>query len=144
MWHIIILTLTCKLCSLWPVTNIVSTNYLLEYRKDNWWIWIAISGKFFFLDEERSEYNYLLCHINWLGFSQVNYLGPMLLSLELLPILQDTGTQSKDARIIFLSSSANHDAQPFNIDTIKPKEEEGYKGLAQYSNTKLYSVSLYT
>ena len=71
---------------------------------------------------------------------QVNHLSPLLLTLELLPILLDTASSTGDGRIIFLSSRA-HSGRSWNPETMNPQSEAQYHRMKTYGNTKLYNVS---
>ena len=70
---------------------------------------------------------------------QVNHLGPMLLTFELLPLLLDTAASSGDGRIVFVSSYGHYYAQPFDVNRLNQEENE-YKRLSAYNNSKLYNV----
>ena len=72
---------------------------------------------------------------------QVNHLGHMLLTLELLPLLLDTAASSGDGRIIFVSSMLHFYAQHFDVGKLSP-EEQDYSRFAAYNNSKLYNVCL--
>lgn len=70
---------------------------------------------------------------------QVNHLSPMLLTLELLPVLLDTAGSSGDGRIVFVSSVAHTMARSFDPSRINLSEGQ-YGRLAAYNNSKLYNV----
>ena len=70
---------------------------------------------------------------------QVNHLSPMLLTLELLPILLDSASSSGDGRIVFLSSRA-HSGGSWNPATMNPQSEAQYERMKTYGNTKMYNV----
>ena len=72
---------------------------------------------------------------------QVNHLAPLLLTLELLPLLTQTADSSGDGRVVFVTSKTSFWAPPFNIDKVVVKEEAEYERLATYFSTKLYNVS---
>ncbi len=71
----------------------------------------------------------------------MNHLSPMLLTLELLPLLLDTADSTGDARILFVSSYAQYLAAPFDVSKLNPTEQQ-YKRMQAYSDTKLYNVGL--
>ena len=52
---------------------------------------------------------------------QVNHLSHMLLTLELLPIIQDTARSTGDGRIVFISSVA-HDSGVFDPDNLEGQQ----------------------
>lgn len=64
----------------------------------------------------------------------VNHLAPMLLTLELLPILQ----KSTEARIINTSSGA-HRRNILNFEDLEYRQQE-YNGVATYSQSKLCNI----
>ena len=73
------------------------------------------------------------------SFIQVNHLCPLLLTLELLPLLLHTAAASGDGRIIFVSSQGHFSANPFNPDALSEVGTALFnKG---YCNSKLYNVS---
>ena len=72
----------------------------------------------------------------------MNHLGPLLLTLELLPVLLETASSSGDVRVVFVSSGAHKQALPFNAEQLVVKEEAHYNRLRTYPNTKLYNVSV--
>ena len=63
----------------------------------------------------------------------------MLLTLELLPLLLDAAGSSGDGRIVFVTSTGHRYAQPFDANRLN-REENDYKRLAAYNNSKLYNV----
>ena len=68
---------------------------------------------------------------------QVNHLGHMLLTLELLPIIRDTARSTGDGRIVFVSSKG-HESGVFNPDNLEG--QHSYGGLKFYCHSKLYNV----
>ena len=72
-----------------------------------------------------------------LSLHQVNHLGPMLLTLELLPVLVSTEQSCGDGRITFISSVANTSAESVEADKLLVTREEDYNRLKTYPNTKL-------
>ena len=79
------------------------------------------------------------CHLFQHNSFQVNHLGPMLLTFELLPLLLDTAASSGDRRIIFVSSAGHSFAQPFDANRLN-LEESDYGRFSAYNNSKLYNV----
>jgi NAD(P)-dependent dehydrogenase (short-subunit alcohol dehydrogenase family) len=65
---------------------------------------------------------------------QVNHLSPMLLSLELIPLLQ----KSKRSRIINTSSGA-HRRNILNLEDLEFRKSR-YDGIASYSQSKLLNI----
>ena len=72
---------------------------------------------------------------------QVNHLGHMLLTLELLPIIRDTARSTGDGRIVFVSSLAEGwgKFEPDNLDG-----QRSYSALQLYNNAKLFNVLKHT
>ena len=72
---------------------------------------------------------------------QVNHLGHMLLTLELLPIIRDTARSTGDGRIVFVSSLAQSYGafEPDNLDG-----QQSYSALKLYNNAKLFNVLKHT
>lgn len=70
---------------------------------------------------------------------KVNHLSPQLLTLSLLPCLQEAARIDGDARIVFVSCAQHMDgvwcSELFN------SSEDKYQRLETYKNTKLYNVS---
>ena len=71
---------------------------------------------------------------------QVNHLSPFLLTLELLPIVLETASDSGDGRIVFVSSKG-HEFASWDPDKMNAPDEEHYDRLNIYGVTKLYNVS---
>lgn len=71
---------------------------------------------------------------------EVNHLSPLLLTLELLPIMLDTASDSGDGRIVFMSSKG-HEFASWDPDKMNAPDEEHYDRLKVYGITKLYNVS---
>ena len=71
---------------------------------------------------------------------QVNHLSPMLLTLELLPIMVDTASHCGDTRIVFVSSLRHNDGV---MDPDNMNGERSYSRVGFYSNFKLYNVSVF-
>ena len=69
---------------------------------------------------------------------QVNHLSHFLLTLELLPIMLDTASNTGDCRIVFVSSRLHMTGSftPGNMNA-----EEDYSRTKFYGNSKLYNVS---
>ena len=65
---------------------------------------------------------------------QINHLSPMLLTLELLPLLDKSG----DARIVNTSSGA-HRRNIFDFDDMEWRNKP-YDGVATYSQSKLFNL----
>ena len=65
---------------------------------------------------------------------QVNHLSPMLLTLQLLPLLE----RSQNARIIYTSSGA-HRRNIIDFDDIEWRKKP-YDGIATYSQSKLFNL----
>ena len=74
-----------------------------------------------------------------MSLAQVNHLSPLLLTLELLPIMLDSASASGDGRIVFLSSRA-HSSGSWNPAGMNPQTESQYERMKTYGNTKLYCV----
>ena len=72
---------------------------------------------------------------------QVNVLSPLLLTLELLPLMLATAAESGDGRVLFVSSKASYRATQFDVEKLVITEQMDYDRLNTYSNTKLYDVS---
>ena len=72
---------------------------------------------------------------------QVNHLGHMLLTLELLPIIRDTARSTGDGRIVFVSSLAQSwgKFEPDNLDG-----QQSYSATKLYNNSKLFNVLKHT
>lgn len=66
----------------------------------------------------------------------VNHLAPFLLTSLLLPRMRAAGAAGA-ARVVSLSSGAHHGAR---VDWDDLGMREGYNGLRQYSNTKLFNL----
>lgn len=68
---------------------------------------------------------------------QVNHLGPLLLTLELLPIILDTASTTGDGRIVFVGSLGHMYGQfsPSNF-----AGEQFYDRFQFYFNSKLFTV----
>ena len=79
----------------------------------------------------------LRCH---LSFIQVNHLGPVLLTLELLPCVLEAAQATGDSRVVFVSSAA-HLMVKWEPENFSPVSEEGYARFKMYGWTKLYNVS---
>lgn len=71
---------------------------------------------------------------------QVNHLSPLLLTLELLPVVLETASGSGDGRIVFMSSKA-HEYATWNPETMNAPDEQHYDRIKVYGVTKLYNVS---
>ena len=71
----------------------------------------------------------------------MNHLGPLLLTLELLPLILDTAASTGDGRIVFVSSAGHSLAAPFDVTKLSLTEEQ-YGRLQAYNNSKLYTVSM--
>jgi len=83
------------------------------------------------------------CHLYVLVLiDQINYLGPMLLTLELLPVLVSTAETCGDGRIALVSSKANTSADSVEVDRLIESGEESHSRFRTYCNSKLYNVSL--
>lgn len=69
---------------------------------------------------------------------QVNHLSHFLITLELLPILLESASQTGDSRIVIVSSSlyALSSWEPANLNG-----EQEYNRLMFYPKSKLYNVS---
>ena len=68
---------------------------------------------------------------------QVNHLGPVLLTLELLPIILDTARTCGDVRILFLASSGH----AFGVfDPKNMNGEHDFRVLDFQCRSKLYNV----
>lgn len=75
---------------------------------------------------------------------QVNYLSHLLLTLELLPIMKQSGD---DNRIVLVSSSAHeYHTTPFSVENIAAKQynKESFPRFKYYGNSKLYQVFIIT
>ena len=70
---------------------------------------------------------------------QVNHLSHFLLTLELLPLLLDSASQTGDSRVVILSSTG-HTSGVF--DPTNMNGERDYGRMKVYCNTKLYNVCL--
>ena len=71
---------------------------------------------------------------------QVNYLSHLLLTLELLPIMKQSGD---DNRIVLVSSKAHeYHTTPFSVENIAAKQynKESFPRFKYYGNSKLYQV----
>ena len=69
---------------------------------------------------------------------QVNHLSHFLLTLELLPVLESTGRETGDVRVVFVSSST-HSWASWDPDSLTGVTN--YGRLKAYPKTKLYNVS---
>ena len=85
----------------------------------------------------------LLCNLaitedgNELQF-QVNHLSHFLMTLELLPVITHTATNTGDARIVIVSSKGNYTGK---FDPKNLNGELSYGPIFNYQNSKLYIVS---
>lgn len=70
---------------------------------------------------------------------QVNHLSPLLLTLELLPVVLETASGSGNGRIVFMSSKA-HEYATWNPETMNASDEQHYDRIKVYGVTKLYNV----
>lgn len=68
---------------------------------------------------------------------QVNHLAPLLLSLELLPLLEQTAGVCGDSRLVFVSSRAHARA---SWDSTNLNAELSYSPFTFYARSKLYNV----
>ncbi len=74
-------------------------------------------------------------------FPKVNHLGPLLFTLELLPVLLATAGSSKDVRVLFVTSDG-HFKGVFNPNgELNELKADQYGRMGTYLNTKLYNVS---
>lgn len=64
-------------------------------------------------------------------------MSPLLLTLELLPVMLDTG----DGRVIFMGSQA-HEFASWDPEKMNIEEEQHYDRIRVYGVTKLYNVSV--
>ena len=87
----------------------------------------------------------LLCNLaitddgNELQF-QVNHLSHFLMTLELLPVMTHTATNTGDARIVIVTSKANYTGK---FDPKNLNGELSYGPIFNYQNSKLYIVSAF-
>ena len=72
----------------------------------------------------------------------MNHLGPLLLTLELLPLILDTAATTGDGRIVFVSSMGHSLAAPFDVTKLNLTEEQ-YGRMKAYGNSKLCNVSTF-
>ena len=70
---------------------------------------------------------------------QVNHLGPLLLTLELLPIIMDTASTTGDGRIVFVGS-LGHTSGQFSSNNLEG--EIFYNRFQFYFNSKLFTVHM--
>ncbi|CAI8041845.1 Short-chain dehydrogenase TIC 32 A, chloroplastic [Geodia barretti] len=68
---------------------------------------------------------------------QVNHLSHFLLTLELLPVLESTGRETGDVRVVFVSSST-HSWASWDPDSLTGVTN--YSRLKTYPKTKLYNI----
>ena len=89
--------------------------------------------------------NLAVCEINRCEYFancvdlQVNHLSPLLITLELLPIILDSASSSGDARIVLVSSRA-HEQGVWNPPQFNPATEEQFSRLRGYPHTKMQNV----
>ena len=69
---------------------------------------------------------------------QVNHLSHFLLTLELLPVLESTGRETGDVRVVFVSSAV-HSWTSWDPDSLTGVTD--YGRLKAYPKSKLYNVS---
>lgn len=87
--------------------------------------------------EHDNNYN----NINNCVNNQVNHLSPLLLTLELLPIILESASASGDGRIVFMSSSA-HSMVGWEPDKMNPQTEQQYDRMRVYGYSKLFNVHM--
>ena len=70
-------------------------------------------------------------------------MSPLLITLELLPIILDSASSCGDARVVLVSSRA-HEQGLWNPAQFNPETEEQFSRLRSYPHTKMQNVRDYS